>query len=85
MFYFLFGRCKKFKSLKIASIVMMLELKNKELKKTNQVIPKNVKFILRSPVTKDCCVWFKRRQGKAAHHPTSDGAHILLGDRALAK
>ena len=52
---------------------MILEFINKELEKKNQVIYENVKYILRSPMTKDCCVWFKRRRGNAAHQPTSNG------------
>ena len=53
------------------SKVMILEFINKELKKKNQMIHGNVKFILRSPMTKDCCVWIKRRKGIAYGKPLS--------------
>ena len=56
---------------------MTREFINKELKKKNQVIHETVKFILSSPMTKDCCVWIKRRKGNAAHQPTSNNILVI--------
>ena len=36
-------------------------------------------------MTKDCCVWFKRRKGNAAHQPTSNGVPQPSSDKTLAK
>ena len=49
---------------------MIHEFINKELeKKSKVVIHESIKFILRSPKSKECCVWFKRRESNAAHQP----------------
>ena len=64
---------------------MILEFINKELKKKNQVVHKYVKFILRSPMTKNCCVWVKRREGNAAHHLTFNGVPQPSGHKTLIK
>ena len=69
----------------LISKVVILEFINKELKKKNQVIHENVKFILTSPMTKVCCVWFKRRKGNAAHQPTSNRVPQPSSDKTLAK
>ena len=64
---------------------MILEFINKELKKKNQVVHENVKSILRSPMTKDCCVWIKRRKSNAAYQPTFNGAPQPSSDETLTK
>ena len=58
---------------------------NKELKKKNQVVHEYVKFILRSPMTKDCCVWIKRREGNAVHQLTFNGVPQPFSDKTLTK
>ena len=69
----------------VTSKVMILEFIIKKLKKKNQVILENIKFTLRSPMTKHCCVWFKKREGNAAHQPTFNGVPQHSGDKTLAK
>ena len=64
---------------------MILEFINEELKKKFQVVHENVKFILRSPMTKDCCVWIKRRKGNAAHLPTFNGVPQPSCNKTLTK
>ena len=49
------------------------------------MIHENVKVILRSPMTKDCCVWIKRRKGNAAHQLTFNGVPQPSSDKTLAK
>ena len=63
---------------------MILEFINKELKNKKQVIHENVKFIIKSPITKDCYVWIKRMKGNAAHQPTFNGVQQPSGDKTLA-
>ena len=64
---------------------MILEFTNKEFKKKNQVVHENVKFILRYRMTKDCCVWIKRRKGNAAHQPTFNGVPQPSSNKTLTK
>ena len=64
---------------------MILEFINKKFKKKNQVVHKNVKFILMSPITKDCCAWIKKRKGNAAHQPTFNGVPQPSSDETLTK
>ena len=64
---------------------MFLEFINIELKEKNQVVHENLKFILRSPMTKDCCVWIKRRKSNATYQPTFNGVPQPSGDKTLTK
>ena len=36
-------------------------------------------------MTKDCCAWFKRRKGNAAHQPALNRVPQPSGDKAMVK